>query len=270
VRRPALLGVAAALALPLTVAGCAAPARRLAEEASARGFGSAIVAGAGFRHVVFSRPTAASSTLHVYLDGDGTPWRLGQPTPDPTPRDPLVLDLMALDPGPSLYLGRPCYHGLAAEPPCESRLWTGARYSEEVVASLAAALRRLLETRGATRLVLFGHSGGGVLAMLLAPRLPETVGVVTVAANLDTDAWADLHGYPRLDASLKPASQPALGAGIRQRHYAGDKDRIVPPAIVARGPIAPGSLRIIPGYDHRCCWRDLWPRILADASTGPP
>jgi acetyl esterase/lipase len=261
----ALVRLAAGLAVAGVGLGCAAPAQRLAEEASARGFDSTIVSGAGFRHVVFSRSTAASSTLHVYLDGDGTPWRLARPAPDPTPRDPLVLDLMALDPGPSLYLGRPCYHGLAAEPPCESRLWTRARYAEEVVASLAAALRRLLDARGATRLVLFGHSGGGVLAMLLASRLPETAGVVTVAANLDVDAWADLHGYDRLDASLNPAGQPPLRTGIRQRHYAGGRDRIVPPAIVARGPVAPGTLRVIPDYDHRCCWREIWPRVLSDA-----
>ena len=34
---------------------------------------------------------------------------------------------------------RPCYHGLASEPPCGSALWTEARYSEAVVASLVVA-----------------------------------------------------------------------------------------------------------------------------------
>ncbi len=260
----ALVRLVAGLAVAASALGCASPAQRLSAEASGRGFASEIVAGGAFRHVVFGRPRGPSRTLHVYLDGDGTPWRLGRATPDPTPRDPLVLDLMALDPRPSLYLGRPCYHGLAGEPPCESRLWTRARYAEEVVASLAAALRRLLDARGTKRLILFGHSGGGVLAMLLAPRLPETAAVVTVAANLDIDAWTDLHGYPRLDGSLNPARLPPLAARIRERHYAGGKDRIVPPGIVARGPIATGALTVIPSYDHLCCWRDLWPTVIEE------
>ena len=79
-----------------------------------------------------------------------------------------------------------------------------------MVASLAAALRRLVAVGGFERVLLFGHSGGGVLAVLLAPRVPETAGLVTVAANLDIDRWADLHGYPRLHQSLNPARQPPL------------------------------------------------------------
>lgn len=253
-----------ALLVALALTACASPARQLAGHAAAQGFRTAVVEGAGFRHVVFRPARAPSRTLHVYLDGDGTPWRLGRATADPTPRDGLVLDLMALDPHPSLYLGRPCYHGLANEPPCGSGLWTEARYSEAVVASLAAALRRILDAGGVDRVVLLGHSGGGVLAVLLAPRIPEAAGVVTVAANLDIDGWADLHGYPRLSRSLNPARQPPLPSRIRQRHYAGGRDRIVPAGIVARGPIAAGTLRVIPAYDHLCCWRELWPQLLAD------
>ena len=250
--------------ISLVAAACASPAQRFTERVAALGLGTEMVAGTLFQHMVFRRARGASRTLHVYLDGDGTPWHLGRPTADPTPRDPLVLELMALDAGPSLYLGRPCYHGLASEPPCASALWTEARYSEEVVASLAAALRRILDRGGVDRVVWFGHSGGGTLAVLLAPRFPETAGVITVAANLDIDGWADLHGYPHLTGSLNPARQPALPAGIYQRHYAGGKDRIVPAEIVARGPIGPGTLRVIPSYDHLCCWTEIWPEILAE------
>lgn len=54
-----------------------------------------------------------------------------------------MLRLMALDPAPSVYLGRPCYHGLAA--PCRARRSFGrARYSARVLDSMAAALRSLL------------------------------------------------------------------------------------------------------------------------------
>jgi len=254
------------LALAL-LEGCAGPAERFTARASALGFSAARVAGEGFAHVAY-RPSGprpdGGRVLHVYLDGDGTPWERGRPAPDPTPRKPLVLRLMALDRAPSVYLGRPCYHGLATTPPCVPALWTDARYSEAVVVSLAAAARQLLTMTGHAEVVWLGYSGGGTLAMLLAARMAETAGVVTVAANLDVDGWAELHGQSRLAGSLSPARLPPLPPRIYQRHYAGGRDRLVPPGIVAGGDISPEALKVMPEYDHTCCWLELWPRVLED------
>ena len=225
------------------------------------------VAGEGFAHVAYhpaGLPSGGGRALHIYLDGDGTPWERGQPAADPTPRELLVLRLMAVDPAPSVYLGRPCYHGLAATPPCEPSLWTDARYSEVVVVSLAVAARRLLAMTGRTEILWIGYSGGGTLAMLLAERMAETAGVLTVASNLDVDGWADLHGQPRLAGSLSPARRLPLAPRIYQRHYAGGRDRVVPPKIVAGGNILPETLTVVPEYDHTCCWLELWPRALEE------
>jgi pimeloyl-ACP methyl ester carboxylesterase len=263
-----LLFVCAALAGLLAGAGCLSPARQFSERAAELGLQGDVVVGSPFLHVVFQRPPWRADTLHVYIDGDGTPWQDGQPASDPTPREPLLLRLMALDPHPSLYLGRPCYHGLSRTPPCTEILWTDQRYSEAVVSSMAAALRGVLEERGVARVIWFGYSGGGTLAMLLAPRIAQTVGLVTVAGNLDIDAWADLHGYPPLAGSLNPATHPPIPPQIYQRHYVGDVDPVVPSPIVARGPIDPATLIVIPSYDHRCCWVDRWPAILAEAEQG--
>ena len=268
--------LALTLSLGLTLlGGCAGPTERFAERASALGFGASRVEGEGFTHVVYrpARPRPdGGRVLHVYLDGDGTPWERGRPAADPTPREPLVLRLMALDPAPSVYLGRPCYHGLAAAPRCAPAFWTDARYSEVVVVSMAAAARRLLSVTGHAEIVWLGYSGGGALAMLLAARLPETAGVVTVAANLDVDGWAEMHGHSRLAGSLSPALRPPLPLRIYQRHYAGGRDQVVPPEIVAGGGILPETLRVIPEYDHVCCWVELWPRVLDEveqAAGGP-
>ncbi len=228
-----------------------------------------VVAGEEFQHVVFSRGTRASRTLHVYVDGDGTPWRPWGPATDPTPRNRLVLRLMALDPAPSIYLGRPCYLGLAETSPCESALWTGRRYSEAVVSSMAAALRRILAAREFDRLVWIGFSGGGTLVTLLAPRFAATTDVVTIAANLDIDAWADLHNHSRLVGSLNPAREPPLPSKIHQRHYAGGKDEVVPKEIVTRGPIDPAALIAVPSYDHTCCWERMWPSLLTELEERP-
>lgn len=254
------------ISLGLTLlGGCAGPSERFANRASALGFDASRVEGEGFTHIVFRPATPRPNggrVLHVYLDGDGTPWEHGGPAADPTPRDSLVLRLMALDPAPGVYLGRACYHGLAADPRCTQALWTDARYSEVVVASMAAAARRLLSATGHVEIIWLGYSGGGTLAMLLASRLPETVGVVTVAANLDVDGWADLHGHSRLVGSLSSARRPPLPPRIYQRHYAGGRDQVVPPGIVAGGGVLPETLRVIPEYDHVCCWVELWPRVL--------
>jgi hypothetical protein len=246
-------------------AGCRSPALVLADRASVLGMRTELVPGTFFQHVVFYHASRPTRTLHVYLDGDGTPWFAGRPSEDPTPRNHLVLDLMALDPNSSVYLGRPCYHGLAKAPPCSSALWTTERYSETVVSSIAAALRSILAGGEFDQVIWFGYSGGGTLAVLLAPQFVETRGVVTVAANLDIDAWADHHNYPRLAGSLNPRSRPPMPRGVYQRHYVGEKDRIVPKEIVSRTRSDPSTVIVVPAYNHRCCWPEIWPAIVQEA-----
>ncbi len=251
-------------------AGCASPSQRMDERAAELGFRRVIVPGTGYDHVAYLKEglADASSPLHVYLDGDGTPWvRKGVAAADPTPRSLLTLDLMALDAAPALYLGRPCYHGMNNAQACTPVLWTDGRYSETVVASMAAALDRLSEEY--RTLVLIGYSGGGTLAMLMTERLPKTETLVTVAANLDTQRWTTLHRQPPLSGSLNPASRPPLPSHIRQMHFAGGKDDNVPPALVRdaisqqRGAV----FTVFTDQDHACCWRVVWPQILGRVAS---
>ena len=79
--------------------------------------------------------------------------------------------------------------------------------------------------------------------MLSASRVPQSVAVITVAANLDIDAWTDLHGDLRLVGSLNPARQPPLPDRVVQIHYAGGRDRLVPAEIIRRGIAGRGRLR---------------------------
>jgi hypothetical protein len=244
------------------LAACVSPAHRWRQRVHQAGFTLAVTSGRPFRHVVLEKPEAPSRVLHVYLDGDGTPWEGRAPAADPTPRDTLVLELMRLDDRPSLYLGRPCYHGLD-DAGCGTPLWTSERYSDAVVSSMATALRPHLRAANADRVVLIGYSGGGALAMLLAARVAETLAVVTVAGNLDTDAWTAHHRYVRLTGSLNPAAQPPLPPRLHQRHYVGTRDRVVPPSILD-GAVESATVVRVPGFDHVCCWTRIWPSILAD------
>ena len=252
------------------LSACASPSQRIDERAADLGYRRDILQGASFEHVAYFKAGQSTDTsvLHVYLEGDGTPWvRKHVAAYDPTPRNTLMLELMALDPSPSVYMGRPCYHGLNSSKACTPDLWTAQRYSETVVTSMTAALSRSSVNYQA--LVLLGYSGGGTLAMLLAERLPKTKVVITVAANLDTARWTALHKQQPLSGSLNPATRPPLSPRIRQMHFAGEDDDNVPPNLV-RDAIAQQSgatFKVFPNQDHRCCWRKVWLNILGGLSA---
>jgi len=187
--------------------------------------------------------------LHVYLEGDGRPlFDRRLPRADPTPERPLALGLMALDASPAVLLGRPCHHGLVG-PGCPEA-GAGERFSEPVVASLAAATARLAV--GHEGVVVIGYSGGAALALALACRLPQARAVVTVAGVVDPARWARHHALPPLAAGQAPACGPEL-------HLVGGADRIAPAELLSR----PGEVRRYEANDHGCCWREAWPDALA-------
>jgi len=218
--------------------------------------------------IIASRSAGASNAiLHIYIEGDGIPWlRDDLIAADPTPHNPLALKLMAQDHTPSVYLGRPCYFGLATSQHCSPAIWTNDRYSEQVVASMQAALGKFLLLHPYKHLIFIGYSGGGVLAMLLAPRFPDTEKVITIASNLDTRAWTEFHHYSSLIGSLNPATQPPLPASIKQIHFSGKRDTNVPTALIHYvSSLQPNStVRIRERFDHVCCWEKEWTNILKD------
>jgi hypothetical protein len=250
--------------------GCVGPGSRVDRLARQAGFQKDLVAGSSFRHRVYRNKTRPeeSGVLHVYIEGDGRPF-LGPTTVafDPTPRDPLMLRLMALDPAPSVYLGRPCYFGLDHDRGCSPAYWTVRRFAPEVVDSLAVALLSEAARSGARGIELYGHSGGGTLAVLLAARIPAVTSVVTIGANLDTAAWSALHGYTPLLGSSNPAELNLRSGKVRLLHLVGSEDTNTPPALVESAASrmgAVGSVRIIPGYTHSCCWQEIWSGVLSE------
>jgi hypothetical protein len=228
------------------------------------------VVGAGFVHEVFEpatgdAPDEGAAALFVLFEGDGRPWTAQgtRPSADPDPRRAVAMDLAAAQ--RATLLGRPCYHGHARDPGCQPELWTSGRYSEPVVKSMAAALRRVIASHAPRPVVLIGYSGGGALALLVADRVAEVRAVVTLAANLDLGAWTQYHGYQPLTGSLDPLAVRALPPGC-EIHIGGARDAIVPPSLVEAGAARrPGaSFRIEPGQDHACCWHSRWPALFAE------
>ncbi len=248
----------------LLLAACASP-RGLDSWATEQDWTQARRNAQGFELALLDKRAAGrQETLHVYLGGDGRPWQGRQPARDPTGSSDLILSLLAADPAPALFLGRPCYHLDSMPPACTPDLWTSGRYSEQVLGVLQDALAGIIAARGVRRLTLVGYSGGGVLAVLLAPRLRglEAVQVLTVSANLDTAAWTGFHGHLPLSDSINPAEQAP--SGVSAVHWHGGRDRVVPPTTLTRYLARhPGAqMHWVEAYDHRCCWPELWPQVL--------
>ncbi len=263
------LGLLIVALLSLSLSACQTPSQTFAKQAADFNFRESGITGKPFQHRLFANSAALkadshSETLHVYLDGDGSPWvRHRWVADDPTSKYPLILKLMRLDPGPAIMLGRPCYHGLQDSSVCLPRYWTSHRYAQVVVVSMAQALRRWIVSHQYQRVVLIGYSGGGVLAMLMAPYISAVKTVVTVAANLDVAAWSEFHGYLPLTDSLNPAFE-SINGEFRQIHIAGGLDRNVPASIIqsVAQQQAGAEFVIYEQHNHVCCWENNWPEIL--------
>ena len=270
---------ASILLLSALLAACSTPAKRLDSYADTLGLQRAIVTGQLFQHIVYFNTHfidlhTSERAIHVYIDGDGTPFlRPHLVASDPTPRKHLLLDLMKMDTSPSIYLGRPCYHGLAKTPPCSARYWTVSRYSQTVIDSMATSLSNLLRRYQLTKnpIVFIGYSGGGTLAMLLAEQFPSTVALITVAGNLDPDRWTAWHGYSPLRDSLNPATRPPLPNSIRQYHFSGAADINIPTELVndVMKRQSNAKLIVIDNYNHSCCWQAIWADVLANLKRKP-
>lgn len=248
---------------------CVSPSIKFSREASIYGFSSLEINSDVFQHKIylnqFVHDKPSLTTLHVYLDGDGTPWVKNRwIAKDPTARNPLVLRLMKLDKKPAILLGRPCYYGMNQSKPCKNKYWTSHRYSSTVVNSMTSVLKSWLEKNNYTNIVFIGFSGGGVLAVLMANKIKWTTKVVTISANLDVDAWSEFHGYKTLESSLNPVKESELNKDIQQFHFAGKEDKVVPAFIIKK--YAEGQEKAffyeMEGQGHVCCWEDIWEKIL--------
>jgi hypothetical protein len=265
----------------LLLAGCGSAlelvqtGRDLIETLAERGgWTRAEYAGADFTLIGYHRYAARGGDLSVYIEGDGANWIDRRQPADPTPEAPDSFRLAMADPAPNrLYLARPCQFLPAADlARCNPAYWGQRRHAPEVVAALNAAIDREKAASGAGRVLLHGKSGGGVEAALLAARRDDVAFLMTAAAYLDTGRWTTMLGVTPLTGSLNPADAVARLAAIPQVHLAGADDAVVPPAVVqsyaarfgARqsGP-ASVDVVVLRGFDHACCWRREWPRLLA-------
>lgn len=260
------------IVLALTTMGCATSghddAWRLCPDEACSDWQRVAFVHDGIPMVGLRKPGRRPGRMVVYIEGDGKGWRSrSRISHDPTPADPIGLQLALRDPSPGLlYLARPCqYVDREDRDGCDPSLWTSARYSARVVEAINHAITASKRSEQDC-LTLVGYSGGGVIAALLAVHRSDVDVLVTVAAPLDIKAWVNHHQVSPLTESLNPAeSQPSDGA-TREFHFHGGRDLTVPAAIIRRYRRRAARERtrfdVVGDFDHRCCWVREWPKLL--------
>jgi hypothetical protein len=257
------------IACLLALTACATPSEKFAEVAKASNLIGLSLNAGRFNHQFYLNDQALhdvhTEALHVYLDGDGSPWEQQRwIADDPTSRNPIILELMRQDKKSAIFLGRPCYHGFNTSSGCHSKYWTSHRYSRDVVNSMVIALKDWLKKKPYQHIVLIGFSGGGTLALLIAPEVPGVNTVVTVAANLDVESWSTYHHFLPLSGSLNPAKL-LQNPNLNQIHLAGLEDTVVPAHLIKTFADKQANAKFLayPHFDHHCCWVNEWPTILS-------
>lgn len=213
--------------------------------------------------------TPQTDLLTVYIEGDGLAWiSRSQPSGDPTPRNPIGLELALRHPqGIAVYLARPCqYVDSGDNKNCRTEFWTNKRFSPEVIEASNLAISELKRRFGATRLMLVGYSGGGAVAALVATRRNDVEQLVTVAGNMDHRKWAEMHSVSELVGSLNPADEWRALSRLSQRHFIGGHDEVVGRAVIdsyaSHFVFSPKpEIVMITEFDHVCCWVDKWESI---------
>lgn len=257
----------------LLLAGCQAWPAREQPLAMTAGWQPMQFSAEGVHTVGWQKPrpaTLSSQVWQVYIEGDGFAWAApDRPANDPTPKQPVAMQLALLDPAPAVvYLARPCQFAARQFADCaQSRWWTAERFSRPVVNHYHALLNQLAAQGAGPSFALIGYSGGAAIAVMLAAERQDVVSVRTVAGNLDP-AWINqYHRVSAMPASLNPL---AFAGRLRrpQLHMVSDADCVVPPMVATRFVQAlpePRCAHIIQGkaQSHQQGWATDWPRLLA-------
>lgn len=209
-------------------------------------------------------PAKPENQINIVIEGDGRAWLTRfQPSDDPTPLKPTGFLIASRLKGATAYLARPCqFVSNDKKKNCHPVMWTSARYSQEVIASTSFAIDQIKEFFSAQSIRLYGFSGGGTLATLIAGRRNDVKELVTIASPLDIDSWTQFHQISQLKYSINPASEMQKWIDIPQRHYMGEADENIPPIlnnefqnlVQGKGHI---KFILVPQYDHDCCWQDI-------------
>lgn len=218
----------------------------------------------------YVKNSGPSDEWNIYIEGDGMAWlNYNEPSLDPTPHKAVGLSLAASDKAPNVaYIARPCQFTPAAKNPrCEVAFWTDKRFSEEVIASMNAAINKITGSNRGQKVNLVGYSGGGAVAILAAAKRDDVKSIRTVSGNLDHRELNRLHDVSQMPGSLNAIDKAKAVSNIPQIHFSGSEDKIVPSSIAERyraaSPTTCVKTKTIAGASHDNGWKERWPELLA-------
>lgn len=205
--------------------------------------------------------------MTVFIEGDGFSWESKtRVSDDPTPITQTVLSLMTTsERRDTVYIARPCQFVGATSRGCSPAFWTGARYNEDVIASLDEALSALRNEYNTQSFTLIGYSGGGTVATLLAARRADVSALITLAAPLDILAFTEHHAVAPMAQSMNPLAAASALSDIPQIHIFGERDEVVPASLIDNYLNALAHTNCTQTFkvtaDHWAGWTEHQPRL---------
>lgn len=227
--------------------------------AASKGFREHIIPTSRFDFYALERISSPVKSVRIFIEGDGNAWLTrSQPSPDPTPLKPTMLDIALEDSSANvIYLARPCQYVSGKH--CNTGVWTGAQFAEQQIAAINDAIN-IYKGRP---IELVGYSGGGAVAMLIAARRTDIASIRTIAGNINTSYFTTFHKVTPLSGSLNPWDQRLSNFRIPQIHFSGAQDKIVPPSLAEdyqSSLPAENCSRVmtVPGAEHASGWKEQW------------
>jgi pimeloyl-ACP methyl ester carboxylesterase len=220
--------------------------------------------------ILLSPPSKKSpivmSRSFFYIEGDGLSFKGKHRISDnPTPRRQMLIKLAAMDQRPNVvYVARPCqYTPMELNPKCNASYWTDKRMSDDSVEALNEVINKINSNN--EKFSLVGYSGGGGIAVLIAARNPKVKDIITIAANLDHEAFNKYHNVTPMNGSLNPINYAKKINNIPQLHLSGGKDNIVLPFIAEKYVQESASncakQKIFQDATHKDGWDKIWSEV---------
>jgi alpha/beta hydrolase fold len=233
------------------------------------GFTEKLVKGGPFWITTFQKIHSPSSPFVFYIEGDGEAFGCSGKciSSDPTPKEIMLLKLASIDHRQNIvYVARPCqYTPMEQNPACNRTYWTDKRMSEDSVNSINDVI---LNIAGNQKIDLIGFSGGGGIAVLVAARNKQVRSILTLAGNLNHQAFQKFHKFRPMIGSLNPIDFAMKINTIPQLHISGGHDKIVPAFIADDYIKASGNSKCVKREvfsepTHIKKWDKYWKDILS-------